>query len=253
MRSPLSVTIPGNTALPDQPGPGRDDDLGQARRAVEERVRDVAGGRLPPEGEDLVTVEPRDGCGVPAHDEDVALGDRGSLDGPPSARRPRCRPGSGRGTPASRPPRAGRRCTAIRRGLEAGTARRGAGTARRASARECSGRRGRYRLFRSGSRRRPNSRMIAMLPSRSGIPILENSKKRNGARPASTAASDTSTFTGVPVSASIDPACAENTSGISSCDVGRPNRIAVTTTTGRRAATASVDADQRGQQRRRSA
>ena len=76
-----------------------------------------------------------------------------------------------------------------------------------------------------------------MLPSRSGIPILENSKKRNGARPASTAASDTSTFTGVPVSASIDPACAENTSGISSCDVGRPNRIAVTTTTGRRAAT----------------
>ena len=41
----------------------------------------------------------------------------------------------------------------------------------------------------------------------------------------------------MPVSASIDPAWAANTSGMSSCDVGRPTRIAVTTTTGRRAAT----------------
>ena len=36
---------------------------------------------------------------------------------------------------------------------------------------------------------------------------------------------------------------------MSSCDVGRPTRIAVTTTTGRRAGDRPVDADQRGQQR----
>ena len=46
------------------------------------------------------------------------------------------------------------------------------------------------------------------------------------------------TFTGVPVRASIDPAWAPNTSGMSSCDGGRPSRTAMTTTTGSRAATA---------------
>jgi len=39
---------------------------------------------------------------------------------------------------------------------------------------------------------------------------------------------------------SIDPACAANTRGMSSCDVDRPSLIAVTTTTGKRAATAPL-------------
>jgi hypothetical protein len=44
-------------------------------------------------------------------------------------------------------------------------------------------------------------------------------------------------FTGVPVRASMDPACAENASGMSSCD-GLSARAATTTTSGSRAATA---------------
>ena len=166
---------PREHRLPEQAGSGRDDDLRQARRAVEERVRDVAGGHLPPEGEDLVTVEPRDGLGVPAHDEDVALGDRGSLDGPavPRASTPtRVRPGY----PAGRPPRAGPDVRRSGAGLEAGTARRGAGTARRASGRECSGRAAAPDPSDPAAGAAPNSRMIAMVPSRSGIPTLANSK-----------------------------------------------------------------------------
>ena len=69
---------------------------------------------------------------------------------------------------------------------------------------------------------------------------MANSKKPNGAPPASTAASDTSTLTGVPVSASSEPACAANTSGMSSCEGERPTRIAITMTTGRSAATAPL-------------
>ena len=48
------------------------------------------------------------------------------------------------------------------------------------------------------------------------------------------------TWTGVPVSVSNDPACAKNTSGISSCDGARRSRTAITTTTGSRAATAPL-------------
>ena len=44
----------------------------------------------------------------------------------------------------------------------------------------------------------------------------------------------------MPVSASNEPACAANTNGISSCEVGRPSRTAVTTTTGNSAATAPL-------------
>ncbi len=47
-------------------------------------------------------------------------------------------------------------------------------------------------------------------------------------------------FTGVPVSSSIDPACAAKASGMSSCDVGMPAREATTTTSGSRAATAPL-------------
>ena len=54
------------------------------------------------------------------------------------------------------------------------------------------------------------------------------------------AASETSTFTGVPVSASSEPACAEKTSGISSCEELRFSRTAITTTTGSSAATAPL-------------
>ena len=48
------------------------------------------------------------------------------------------------------------------------------------------------------------------------------------------------TFTGVPVSASIEPACAPKTSGISSCDGERPSRTPITTITGSSAATAPL-------------
>ena len=61
-----------------------------------------------------------------------------------------------------------------------------------------------------------------------------------GARPASSEASSTSTLTGVPVSASIEPECAPKTSGIRSCDGGRFSRTASTTTTGNSAATAPL-------------
>ena len=47
-------------------------------------------------------------------------------------------------------------------------------------------------------------------------------------------------FTGVPVSASSEPACAPNASGSSSCDGERPSRTAVTATTGSSAATAPL-------------
>ena len=47
-------------------------------------------------------------------------------------------------------------------------------------------------------------------------------------------------MTGVPVSASSEPAWAEKTSGISSCEGGRFSRTAITTTTGSSAATAPL-------------
>ena len=52
----------------------------------------------------------------------------------------------------------------------------------------------------------PNSTMIAMLPTTSGMPTRANSKKLKPAKPESCAASDTSTLTGDPVSASSEPA-----------------------------------------------
>ena len=65
-------------------------------------------------------------------------------------------------------------------------------------------------------------------------------RSRTSRRPASSAASETSTFTGVPVRASIEPAWAANASGISSCDAGIASRTAMTTITGSRAATAPL-------------
>ena len=80
--------------------------------------------------------------------------------------------------------------------------------------------------------------MIAMVPTSSGSPTRPNSKKVNGRAPASAAASLTMMFTGVPVRASIEPAWAENASGISIWLGASPTRIATTTTTGTSAATA---------------
>ena len=56
--------------------------------------------------------------------------------------------------------------------------------------------------------------------------------------PASAAASLTMMFTGVPVNASMEPACAENASGMSICDGASVARAATTTATGISAATA---------------
>lgn len=58
--------------------------------------------------------------------------------------------------------------------------------------------------------------------------------------PASAAASLTMMLTGVPVRASIDPACAEKASGISIRDGAIPARAATTTTIGSSAATAPL-------------
>ena len=79
---------------------------------------------------------------------------------------------------------------------------------------------------------------MAIVPTTSGMPTSPNSKNPNSRPPAAAAASFTMTFTGVPVRASIDPAWAPNTSGISSCDGERPSRTAMTTMTGSSAATA---------------
>ena len=82
--------------------------------------------------------------------------------------------------------------------------------------------------------------MITIVPISSGTPTRANSKKPKPPTPASEAASDTSTFTGVPVRASIEPAWAAKASGISSWLVGRRWRRASTTTIGSRAATAPL-------------
>ncbi len=79
--------------------------------------------------------------------------------------------------------------------------------------------------------------MIAIVPTRRGIPTSANSKKPNAPTPASFAASETITLTGDPVSASSDPAWAPNASGMRSWEDGRPSRTERTTTTGRSAAT----------------
>ena len=63
------------------------------------------------------------------------------------------------------------------------------------------------------------------------------------------AASETITFTGVPVSASSEPACAPNASGISSCDGERPSRTAITDDDRQQRGDRAVDADQRRQDR----
>ena len=172
MRSPLSVTIPGNTASPTSPDRG-----GMTTSArPDARLKSVSATSpardLRPEGEDLVAVEPRGGFGVAAHDEDVALGDRGAARATRLGRRSRCRPGSDRGTPSGRPRPAGRRRTAIPPEPGAGTARRGAGTARRGSGRGCSDRAAVTGCSDRGSRRRPNSTMIAMRPEEERDPDL---------------------------------------------------------------------------------
>ena len=78
---------------------------------------------------------------------------------------------------------------------------------------------------------------MATVPSSRGTPTRANSKKPKGRAPASAAASETTTLTGVPVRASSDPAWAAKATGSSSCDGVRPRRTAITTTTGTRAAT----------------
>ena len=72
------------------------------------------------------------------------------------------------------------------------------------------------------------------------MPARANSKNPNRPTPASLAASDTNTLTGLPVSARSAPAWAPNASGISNCEDGKRTRMAITTTTGTRAATAPL-------------
>ena len=142
MRSPLSVTIPGNTTSPTSPDRGRDDDLRQTGCAVEEGVRDIAGRDLRPEGEALVAAEPPAVWASPRTTRTSPSVIVGRSAASRLGRRPRCRPASAGVRPSGRPPPAARRRTATRDAPAAGTVRRRAGTARRASGRGCSGRRG---------------------------------------------------------------------------------------------------------------
>lgn len=75
------------------------------------------------------------------------------------------------------------------------------------------------------------------MPTRIGSPTIANSKNPNAPSPASTDASDTITFTGLPISTSSEPALPAYTVGISSRDGGCRVRIASTTTSGSSAAT----------------
>ena len=63
--------------------------------------------------------------------------------------------------------------------------------------------------------RGPTSRTTASEPSSSGIPASANSKNPKPSPVSSWAYPETTTFTGVPVSVSIDPAC--NIDGSISC------------------------------------
>ena len=70
--------------------------------------------------------------------------------------------------------------------------------------------------LRSGRSRSPKSTTIAIDPTRSGMPATANEKNPNRPTPASSPYSDTITFTGEPVSARSEPACAPNASGMRS-------------------------------------
>ena len=70
-----------------------------------------------------------------------------------------------------------------------------------------------------------------------GRPTTAKSKNRKGCEPASTAALDTMTLTGLPVRARREPALPANAIGISISDGERLMRVARTSTMGSRAAT----------------
>lgn len=95
-------------------------------------------------------------------------------------------------------------------------------------------------ISREGSSRPPKQATITMVPRTSGPPVSANSKNPNGRPVASAAASLMMMFTGVPVSASIDPPWAAKASGMSSWLGASPARTATTTTTGISAATAPL-------------
>ena len=204
-----AVTMPGNTACPISAGARRDHDLGEARArlnrvsatspaassARKARCRSAAsaaaaGGR-----------RARSGC-RPRRASPRRSGPSASPSWTPTSVEAGI-------APTDRPPLARARRRASPRAPAAGTApssSRYCSTSVRACCAEVGA--ASTAPLRFGSRRWPSSRMIAMVPSSSGTPTQANSKKPNGAWPASTAASDTRTFTGVPVSASSEPACA---------------------------------------------
>ena len=79
--------------------------------------------------------------------------------------------------------------------------------------------------------------MMANVPTTRGTPASANSKNPKRPSPAAADASDTRTFTGDPVSASMEPELPAKASGIASCDGDCPLRIAMATVMGRSAAT----------------
>ena len=92
-------------------------------------------------------------------------------------------------------------------------------------------------LVRSGSRLRPNSKTMAMVPTTTGIPTMANSAKPKRPTPASSAACEMTTLTGLPVRTSRPPALPANANGMSRRDGGNERRSAMTTVIGSKAAT----------------
>lgn len=99
----------------------------------------------------------------------------------------------------------------------------------------------------SGSTRRPRISTMSTVPMTSGMPTSANSKNAKPPAPASLAASETMTLTGVPVGSSNDPALPANASGMSSRDGGMSMRSASATATGQQRSHRSVQRDERGQ------
>ena len=185
-RSPLGVTMPGNTASPINAGARRDHDLGEAGSAVEQGVGDIGGRSSVAQRQALVGRQARRRLRVAAHDEEIALGQRRPL----AAGRRRRRPACATRLEARIVARARRRPRARRDRVSPSGP--GAGTRRRRvvycsiSVRACLLRSaGMPRPLRLGSTRGPTSRMIAMVPEqqRHADPgILEEAERRAGRR-----------------------------------------------------------------------
>ena len=237
--------------LADQRRARRDHHLGKAGVAVEQRLRPVAGGLVLAEGEVISAAKAAGRVRVAAHQTDVACRDRSR---PPS------------GAPAAvldgdqlQPGEAGevdRRAVGadqrrIRRGRAAGctsVARPYCSTSVCAWRLKSGGRVCRSRFGSSCSPKQHDDERSRRAAAECRPARTRRSRSRR--RRHRLRRFETSTLTGVPVSASSEPAWAAKTSGISSCDGDRLSRTAMHHHHRQERGDRAVDADQRGEQRR---